>query len=97
MSAPFRSLLLAALATLAVSSSAHAQSRVPGDDGIDGYSAGDDNQLYQDQHGALYVRRGGRYLPYNGGARRQQESPRRAGDVPVAGQQGHAVPHTRHH
>ena len=67
MSAPIRRLLLAGLATLAVASPALAQYRAPGDGGIDGYGAGDDGQLYQDQNGALYVRRGGRYLPYDGG------------------------------
>ncbi len=71
MSAPIRSLLMAGLATLALSSPVLAQYRAPSDDGIDGYSADDDNQLYQDQNGALYVRRGGRYLPYDGRAERR--------------------------
>ena len=89
MSVPIRSLLLAGLATLAISTAAFAQSRAPGDDGIDGYSAGDDNQLYQDQNGALYVKRGGRYLPYNGRAdvRRPapaaDPAPRQSADVPA--------------
>ena len=75
MSASIRSLLLAGLAVLAVSSPALAQSRSPGDDGIDGYSVGDDNQIYQDQNGALYVRRGNRYLPYNGRADVRRSAP----------------------
>jgi lipoprotein-anchoring transpeptidase ErfK/SrfK len=67
MSAPIRRLLLAGFTVLALASSAHAQSRGPaGDAGTDGF--GDDGQLYQDQNGALYVRRGGRYLPYTGRA-----------------------------
>ncbi|MCJ2053536.1 L,D-transpeptidase [Methylobacterium sp. J-070] len=66
MSAPtIHRLLLAGLTVLALATSAHAQGRGPvGDAGIDGF--GDDGQLYQDQNGAYYVRRGGRYLPYAG-------------------------------
>ncbi|MCJ2085203.1 L,D-transpeptidase [Methylobacterium sp. E-005] len=65
MPAPIRRLLLAGFAVLAVASAAHAQGRGPvGEAGIDGF--GDDGQLYQDQNGAYYVRRGGRYLPYAG-------------------------------
>ncbi|KQS74776.1 hypothetical protein ASG32_06600 [Methylobacterium sp. Leaf361] len=65
MSAPIRRLLLAGFTVLALASAANAQGRGPvGDAGIDGF--GDDGQLYQDQNGALYVRRGGRYLPYTG-------------------------------
>ncbi len=67
MSAPIRRLLLAGLAVIAVATTAHAQGRGPvGESGIDGF--GDDGQLYQDQNGALYVRRNGRYLPYTGRA-----------------------------
>ena len=65
MSAPIRRLLLAGFAVLALASTAAAQGRGPvGESGIDGF--GDDGQLYQDQNGALYVRRGDRYLPYTG-------------------------------
>ncbi|WP_267421348.1 L,D-transpeptidase [Methylobacterium sp. GC_Met_2] len=65
MSAPIRRLCLAGLAALALTATAHAQGRGPvAESGIDGF--GDDGQLYQDQNGALYVRRGGRYLPYTG-------------------------------
>jgi lipoprotein-anchoring transpeptidase ErfK/SrfK len=65
MSAPIRRLLLAGFTVLALASTAHAQGRGPvGEAGIDGF--GEDGQLYQDQNGALYVRRGGRYLPYTG-------------------------------
>ncbi|SDN17020.1 Lipoprotein-anchoring transpeptidase ErfK/SrfK [Methylobacterium phyllostachyos] len=65
MSAPIRRLILAGLAGLAFVAPAHAQSRGPvAETGIDGF--GDDGQLYQDQNGAFYVRRGGRYLPYTG-------------------------------
>lgn len=65
MSASIRRLLLAGFTVLAFASTVHAQGRGPvGDAGIDGF--GDDGQLYQDQSGALYVRRGGRYLPYTG-------------------------------
>lgn len=65
MPAPIRRLLLAGFAVLAVASAAHAQGRGPvAESGIDGF--GDDGQLYQDQNGAYYVRRGGRYLPYTG-------------------------------
>ena len=65
MSAPLRRLLLAGFAVLALASTAEAQGRGPvGESGIDGF--GDDGQLYQDQNGALYVRRGDRYLPYTG-------------------------------
>ena len=65
MSAPIRSLLLAGFAVLALASTAEAQGRGPvGESGIDGF--GDDGQLYQDQNGAFYVRRGDRYLPYTG-------------------------------
>ena len=65
MSAPIRRLLLAGFAVLALASTAEAQSRGPvGESGIDGL--GDDGQLYQDQNGAFYVRRGDRYLPYAG-------------------------------
>ncbi|MCJ2138341.1 L,D-transpeptidase [Methylobacterium sp. J-026] len=67
MSAPIRRLLLAGLAVIAFATTAHAQGRGPvGESGIDGF--GDDGQLYQDQNGALYVRRNGRYLPYTGRA-----------------------------
>ncbi|MGH1572121.1 L,D-transpeptidase [Methylobacterium sp. P31] len=59
MSAPIRRLLLAGFTVLALATTAHAQGRGP---------VGDDGQLYQDQNGALYVRRGGRYLPYTGRA-----------------------------
>ncbi|SDA26065.1 Lipoprotein-anchoring transpeptidase ErfK/SrfK [Methylobacterium sp. UNC378MF] len=63
--APIRRLFLAGFTVLALTSTAHAQGRGPvGEAGIDGF--GDDGQLYQDQNGALYVRRGGRYLPYTG-------------------------------
>jgi lipoprotein-anchoring transpeptidase ErfK/SrfK len=65
MPAPIRRLLLAGLTVLALAPAAYAQGRGPvGDAGIDGF--GDDGQLYQDQNGAYYVRRGGRYLPYTG-------------------------------
>jgi len=67
MSAPIRRLILAGLAALAFTAPAHAQGRGPvAESGIDGF--GDDGQLYQDQNGALYVRRSGRYLPYTGRA-----------------------------
>ena len=67
MSAPIRRLFLAGLAVIAFAAPAHAQGRGPvGESGIDGFS--DDGQLYQDQNGALYVRRNGRYLPYTGRA-----------------------------
>jgi lipoprotein-anchoring transpeptidase ErfK/SrfK len=65
MSAPIRRLLLAGFTILALAAPAHAQSRGPaGESGTDSF--GDDGQLYQDQNGAFYVRRGGRYLPYTG-------------------------------
>ncbi len=67
MSAPIRRLFLAGFTVLALASAAHAQGRGPvAESGIDGF--GDDGQLYQDQNGALYVRRGDRYLPYTGRA-----------------------------
>ncbi|MDP4023187.1 L,D-transpeptidase [Methylobacterium sp. NEAU 140] len=67
MSAPIR-LLLAGFAALAVAPPALAQNRGPvAAAGIDGYGAPvDDQQLYQDQNGALYLKRGGRYVPYTG-------------------------------
>ncbi|MGU3662682.1 L,D-transpeptidase [Methylobacterium sp. A49B] len=65
MSAPIRGLLLAGFTLLALASTAEAQGRGPvAESGIDGF--GDDGQLYQDQNGAYYVRRGDRYLPYTG-------------------------------
>ncbi|GJE11888.1 L,D-transpeptidase [Methylobacterium longum] len=65
MSVPIRRLLLAGFAVLALASTAEAQGRGPvGESGIDGF--GDDGQLYRDQNGAYYVRRGDRYLPYTG-------------------------------
>ncbi|TXN73568.1 L,D-transpeptidase, partial [Methylobacterium sp. WL18] len=65
MSAPIRRLFLAGFTVLALASTAHAQGRGPvAESGIDGL--GDDGQLYQDQNGAFYVRRGDRYLPYTG-------------------------------
>ena len=65
MSAPIRRLFLAGFTVLALASTAHAQGRGPvAASGIDGF--GDDGQLYQDQNGAFYVRRGDRYLPYTG-------------------------------
>ena len=68
MSASIRYLALAGLAAAILASPALAQQgRGPvGEAGIDG--AGDDNQLYQDQNGNLYLRRGGRYVPYRSGA-----------------------------
>ncbi|MDP4004674.1 L,D-transpeptidase [Methylobacterium sp. NEAU K] len=74
MSAPIRRLLLAGFTVLALASTAYAQGRGPvGDAGIDGF--GDDGQLYQDQNGALYVRRGDRYLPYTGRAPVVRQAP----------------------
>ncbi|ONF47499.1 L,D-transpeptidase [Methylobacterium radiotolerans] len=84
MSAPIRRLLLAGFTVLALASTAHAQGRGPvGEAGIDGF--GDDGQLYQDQNGALYVRRGGRYLPYTGRTDFVRPAPSRpAAQAPVA-------------
>lgn len=84
MSAPIRRLLLAGFTVLALASTAHAQGRGPvGEAGIDGF--GDDGQLYQDQNGALYVRRGGRYLPYTGRTDFVRPAPPRpAAQAPVA-------------
>jgi lipoprotein-anchoring transpeptidase ErfK/SrfK len=87
MSAPIRRLLLAGFTVLALASTAHAQSRGPvGESGIDGF--GDDGQLYQDQNGAYYVRRGGRYLPYTG----RTDFIRRAPPAPAAAAPVQAAP-----
>jgi lipoprotein-anchoring transpeptidase ErfK/SrfK len=67
MSASIRHLLMAGLAAVALATPALAQGRGPvGDPGIDG--GYDENQLYQDQNGNLYLKRGGRYVPYRGNA-----------------------------
>ncbi|MFD0935375.1 hypothetical protein ACFQ12_09275, partial [Methylobacterium trifolii] len=57
----------AGLALLAATAPGHAQRGAPPpSDAIDGYGGYDDDRLYQDQNGALYRRRGGRYEPYAG-------------------------------
>jgi len=83
MSAPLRRLFLAGFTVLALAPTAQAQNRGPvAESGIDGF--GDDGQLYQDQNGAFYVRRGGRYLPYTGRTDFVRRAPPAAAAVPAA-------------
>ncbi|MBE7198638.1 MAG: L,D-transpeptidase [Parafilimonas terrae] len=63
MSAPIRTLLLAGFAFCAAAAPALAQGRSAL---VDARMDADADRLYQDQNGAFYIRRGDRYIPYNG-------------------------------
>jgi lipoprotein-anchoring transpeptidase ErfK/SrfK len=63
MSAPIRTLLLAGFAVCAAAAPALAQGRSAL---VDARMDADADRLYQDQNGAFYIRRGDRYIPYNG-------------------------------
>jgi lipoprotein-anchoring transpeptidase ErfK/SrfK len=85
MSAPIRTLLLAGLAAVALAAPAMAQSRgAVAETRVDG----DSDRLYQDQTGALYLRRGDRYVPYTG----RVEFGRAVPDRPQAAAPAAAVP-----